>query len=74
LNFFQPFAPIDNREIELSLLEIGLLNQAKKLSKDDLRKLVAQTKALTDFYQSEFESNICFILTALGLLWMQLSR
>jgi transcriptional regulator with XRE-family HTH domain len=46
LYFYQPYEIRDNSIIELSPLENELINQAKKLSTDDLRKLVAQTKAL----------------------------
>ena len=51
LFFFQPFIDLHNKDIELSPLEIELVNQAKKLSTEDLRKLVAQTKALVDLNQ-----------------------
>jgi transcriptional regulator with XRE-family HTH domain len=53
LYFFQPFVEINSKDMELSPLEIELVNQAKKLSIQDLRKLVAQTKALVDINQSD---------------------
>lgn len=53
LYFFQPFVEINSRDIELSPLEIELMNQAKKLSIEDLIKLVAQTKALVNLNQSD---------------------
>ena len=53
LYFFQPFVDMNSEEIELSPLEIELVNQAKKLSMEDLRKLVAQTKALVNLNQSD---------------------
>ena len=39
---------INSKDIEFSPLEIELVNQAKKLSMEDLRKLVAQIKALVN--------------------------
>ena len=53
LYFFQPFVDMNSEEIELSPLEIELVNQAKKLSMEDLRKLVAQTKALVNLNESD---------------------
>lgn len=43
---------ISSKEMEknnLSLLEQELLNQAKRLNANDLKKLIAQAKALADF-------------------------
>jgi transcriptional regulator with XRE-family HTH domain len=38
--FFQPFVDINNEEIKISPLENELVNQAKKLSMEDRKKLV----------------------------------
>lgn len=38
----------DEREGSLSPLESELVDQARKLSLDDLRKIIAQTQALAD--------------------------
>jgi transcriptional regulator with XRE-family HTH domain len=48
LYFYQPYSIRDNSNIELSPLESELLNLAKKLSVEDLRKIVVQTKALVN--------------------------
>ena len=53
LYFFQPFVEIDSKDIELSPLENELVNQAKKLSIEDLRKLLAQTNALVNLNQPD---------------------
>jgi transcriptional regulator with XRE-family HTH domain len=56
LYFYQPYSIRDKTNIELSPLENVLINQAKKLSTDDLRKLVAQTRALVNLNQSDSQS------------------
>ena len=53
LFYFQPFIDLHNKDIEFFPLEIELIKQAKKLSTEDLRKLVAQTKALVDLNQPD---------------------
>jgi transcriptional regulator with XRE-family HTH domain len=54
LYFFQPYADLSGNDIDLSPLETELVNQARKLSTEDLRKLVAQTKAIVDLNQADY--------------------
>lgn len=50
INYFFPKEFINNlRDDELTELEKELLIQVHKLSRDDLRKLIAQVRALADF-------------------------
>lgn len=46
--FFPNYPDINIGSSDLSIQEMELLEQARKLSHDDLRKLIAQAKALAD--------------------------
>jgi transcriptional regulator with XRE-family HTH domain len=48
LYFYQNFTKTGISDVDLSPLEQELLAHAKRLSKEDLSKLIAQTKALVD--------------------------
>lgn len=49
LYFFPPWSGIHIDKGDLTSLEVELLSQARRLTTDDLRRLIAQAKAIADF-------------------------